>query len=213
MEHIDEVVRLERELRSELGAFGEEVVVTDSDNTAPSPSKLDHQCRQVEQQSRTKNSSDKSPLLLRPGWQERLFSYARRSFSHSSRDPSHADSPDEDDADHDTLTLLRTLQPTILSLWNDDSRCRTLRCRNLFLDSQADAATTYFLDALPRIVSPSYSRLTRTSSTLASEPSVSPRAPFASTVRSRTASTTSVDLAHNVPPGHHSWTMSTASSS
>lgn len=158
--YLPEVVRLERALRSELGAFGEEVVLSGSDTVTTTSGK--------EAAARPSGSSDRSPLLLRPGWQERLFTYARRSLSLASSSTSTpsglatnlpsdiATSPAIPDDNDEALHLLRRIQPAILALWNDNPQCRTLRRRGLFLDGQCDAATTYFLDAYPRITSPAF---------------------------------------------------------
>lgn len=130
--HLGEVVRLEAVMRSELEAFGEEVEIGAS--------------------TAARGGVEKSPLVLRPGWQERLFTYARRSLSHSR--PA-SDSPPSERDDDEALGLLRTIQPDILALWSS-AHCRALRHRGLFLDAQTDAATTYFLDALARILAPGY---------------------------------------------------------
>ncbi len=102
-------------------------------------------------------TGEKSPLLLRPGWQGRLFTYARRSFSISPN--ARSGSPDNTTAtpeDCSASAYLRSIQTDILGVWNDDIRCRALRKRGLFLDGQSDAATSYFLDNYIRIVSPTY---------------------------------------------------------
>ncbi|SPO29161.1 probable guanine nucleotide-binding protein alpha-4 subunit [Ustilago trichophora] len=149
VEHIPKIVDLERKLRSELGAFGEEIILSES-STGNRPAPM----------VRAKSSTDKSPLLLRPGWQERLFSYARRSFtlSHSSSRTNLAssDGTSGDEENSEALTLLRSIQSDVLALWNDDVSCRSLRKRGMFLDGQSDSATSYFLDHYPRIVSPSF---------------------------------------------------------
>ncbi|EST07202.1 Guanine nucleotide binding protein (G-protein), alpha subunit [Kalmanozyma brasiliensis GHG001] len=145
--HLGEVVRLEMAMRRELGAFGEEAEVPD---TAPGKSGQARPLSSLEGKSR--GGLEKSPLILRPGWQERLFTYARRSLSHSRTQPESSPSDTDDDP---ALIFLRTIQSDILSLWSDAS-CRALRHRGLFLDAQTDSPTTYFLDSLPRILSPTY---------------------------------------------------------
>ncbi|SNX87471.1 probable guanine nucleotide-binding protein alpha-4 subunit [Melanopsichium pennsylvanicum] len=157
-EHIPSLVELERMLRAELGAFGEEIVVPASGASVITSATL------------TKNR-DKSPLLLKPGWQERLFAYARRSFSASqppqsssstSSDPetkvsTHNTSRSEyDDENNFALSLLRSIQPSVLALWNTNAVVRALRKRGFFLDSQNDSATSFFLDCYTRITSPGY---------------------------------------------------------
>nr|QUF61611.1 guanine nucleotide-binding protein subunit alpha-4 [Ustilago esculenta] len=154
MQYVSKVVELERKLRNELGAFGEEVLLpesaepTSSDGARPAP--MVHA-----------KSADKSPLLLKPGWQERLFTYARRSFSlnHSGRAADREEGRQGDgydDGNQETLNLLRSIQADVLALWNDDARCRALRKRGLFLDGQMDAATSYFLDNYARITGSDY---------------------------------------------------------
>lgn len=156
--HLPRVVELERGLRGELGAFGEEVVVNE-DGVDAAQGKVGR---------KRGGTGDKSPLLLRPGWQERLFTYARRSFSlNPSARSAYSQQgqgqgaggtmEDEDESIHQALTLLRSIQEDVLGLWNDDPRCQALRKRGLFLDSQSDAATSFFLDSYTRILSPGYS--------------------------------------------------------
>ena len=148
--HLAGVVELERQLRAELGAFGEDVELAAGCTAASRVGSCGEQ-----------RVRDRSPLLLRPGWQERLFTYARRSLS-LAPNPRASQPVDDNDNDDDSsevssaVLLLRRIQPCVLSLWNDDARCRALRKRGMFLDGQSDAATSYFLDNFTRIVSPCY---------------------------------------------------------
>lgn len=161
--HLPNIVRLENRLRNELGAFGEDVVVSGSSGILARTTSGSSQGKEA----LTKSSSDRSPLLLRPGWQERLFTYARRSFSiGATRTPQagrgaggqddSADGAEGDDENGETLKLLRAVQSEVLGVWNDDAQCRALRKRGMFLDGQADAATSFFLDNYTRIVSAGY---------------------------------------------------------
>lgn len=157
--HLPNIVALERELRRELGAFDEEVILSESHEKEVKTEAVTPRAGTVAQ--RTK-SGERSPLLLRSGWQERLFTYARKSFSmnHSDRDASHTEvegGTSDDDGIHETVSLLRSVQGQVLALWNDDLGCRALRKRGLFLDGQSDAATSYFLDSFTRITSLHYS--------------------------------------------------------
>ncbi|KAJ1036346.1 hypothetical protein NDA13_000226 [Ustilago tritici] len=159
MKHLQEVKGLESNLRAELGAFGEEVEFPGSNGV--------HEGRQEKERGK---GGDKGPLLFRPGWQERLFTCARRSFSltNPSRpaDPQQSqpvaeqeggEGGEQDASTTRAITLLTSIQTDVLGLWNDDPRCRALRKRGLFLDSQSDAATSFFLDSYTRILSPLYS--------------------------------------------------------
>lgn len=159
MKHLQEVKGLESKLRAELGAFGEEVELPGSNGV--------HEAGQEKERGK---GGDKGPLLFRPGWQERLFTCARRSFSltNPSRpaDPQQSqpvaeqeggEGGEQDASTTRTITLLTSIQTDVLGLWNDDPRCRSLRKRGLFLDSQSDAATSFFLDSYTRILSPLYS--------------------------------------------------------
>ncbi|CDR98780.1 hypothetical protein [Sporisorium scitamineum] len=151
--HLPEIVRLEKRLRNELGAFGEEVQLSGTGGTAKPSSQG--------KEAAAKISSDRNPLLLRPGWQERLFTYARRSFSITTQAGRAANRQEDsalvnDSENNDTLKLFRAIQTEVLALWNDDPRCRALRKRGMFLDGQSDAATSYFLDNYHRITEPAY---------------------------------------------------------
>ncbi|SAM85638.1 probable guanine nucleotide-binding protein alpha-4 subunit [Ustilago bromivora] len=159
MKHLEDVKGLESKLRVELGAFGEEVELPGSNGV--------HEGGQEKERGK---GGDKGPLLFRPGWQERLFTCARRSFSltNPSRpaDPQQSqpvaeqeggEGGEQDASTTRTITLLTSIQTDVLGLWNDDPRCRALHKRGLFLDSQSDAATSFFLDSYTRILSPLYS--------------------------------------------------------
>ncbi|CBQ70167.1 probable guanine nucleotide-binding protein alpha-4 subunit [Sporisorium reilianum SRZ2] len=158
--HLPAVVQMEKRLRTELGAFGEEVVLPGTSGSAATT-------RSSQGNDASVKSSDRSPLLLRPGWQERLFTYARRSFSitttqagrATNRPDSNAalDDDDDEEENRDTLQLLRAIQADVLAVWNDDARCRALRKRGMFLDGQSDAATSYFLDNYTRLTARAYS--------------------------------------------------------
>ncbi len=151
--HLPKVMQLESQLRSQLGAFGEEAPVNDPGSKMHSG---------VPGTTRRTKVGDKSLLLLRPGWQERLFTYARRSLSLRAggrswvQEQTHR-SEEEDDDESDALVLLRSIQADVMALWDDDVRCRALRKRGVFLDAQSEAATSYFLEAYARIVAPGYS--------------------------------------------------------
>lgn len=161
--HIPSVVQLERALRTELGAFGEEAVLSaSSDEAAITNQKVR---TRLDAQGSSSIRGEKSPLVLRPGWQERLFTYARRSLSLTQngraaaarRETDGGDSQCESEKDNsETLKLLRAIRPEVLALWNDDAGCRALRKRGLFLDGQSDAATSYFLDNYSRITDAAY---------------------------------------------------------
>lgn len=166
--HLPKLLELERELRNELGAFPEEAILTEPIGGAASvaASSEDEWQQRGSAVMRRSKSSDKSPLLLRPGWQERLFTYARRSFSLNvsstigasdrGMDSQVGPTTDDEEGNREMLTFLRTIQAEVLALWNDDVRTRALRKRGLFLDSQSDAATSYFLDNYARLTSRAY---------------------------------------------------------
>ncbi|GAC75335.1 G-protein alpha subunit [Moesziomyces antarcticus T-34] len=147
--HLPKIVQLESKLRGQLGAFGEEAPVNDPESRMMT--------------TRRTKMGDKSLLLLRPGWQERLFTYARRSLSLGAggrnymQEQTHRDEEAGGDDESDALVLLRSIQAEVTALWDDDVRCRALRKRGVFLDGQSEAATSYFLEAYARIVAPGYS--------------------------------------------------------
>ncbi|KAJ1573176.1 hypothetical protein NDA15_000156 [Ustilago hordei] len=123
MKHLQEVKGLESKLRAELGAFGEEVELLGSNGV--------HEAGQEKERGK----GGEGPLLFRPGWQERLFTYARRSFSltNPSRpaDPQQSqpvaeqeggEGGEQDASTTRTITLLTSIQTDVLGLWNDDPR-------------------------------------------------------------------------------------------
>lgn len=141
-QHLVKVKELEQRLRVELGAFGEETVLSSS--------------------TATSSGNGGAPLVLRSGWQERLLSCARRSISLAAPSPASSvsgsmqpqPSTEEDGLTRETLLFLRTLSPDILHLWTENSSVKMLKRKGIFLDSAtSESATTYFLDNLPRIIS------------------------------------------------------------
>ncbi|KAJ9476005.1 putative Guanine nucleotide-binding protein alpha-2 subunit (putative) [Pseudozyma hubeiensis] len=152
--HVSKLVQLEQALRSELGAFGEEAQLPGHSDTTDT-----RVAGQANGSDARYKSGDKSPLLLKPGWQARLFTYARRSLSSAqvARDGARREEDvSGDDHSDESLKLLRDVQSEVLALWTDDVSCRALRKRGLFLDGQSDAATSYFLDSYSRIIEPAY---------------------------------------------------------